>query len=144
LLKSEDTRFDSLQREWLSQATALTSANEDLYRLYRQSVEDMGALRMQDHDSAHDLWLPAAGVPWFVTIFGWDSLIVSLQNMIVNTGLARGALKKLGQFQAQAMDDYRDAEPGKILHELRFGELAHFSPCSAYPLLQNRSCNSLT
>jgi hypothetical protein len=81
---------------------------------------------MHDHDSADDQWLPAAGVPWFVTIFGRDSLIVSLQNMIVNTGLARGALKKLGQFQAQAMDDYRDAEPGKILHELRFGELAHF------------------
>ena len=127
LLASEDTRFDSLQREWLAQATALTSANEDVYRLYRQSVEDMGALRMHDDDdSTDDQWLPAAGVPWFVTIFGRDSLIVSLQNMIVNTGLARGALKKLGQFQAQAMDDYRDAEPGKILHELRFGELAHF------------------
>ncbi len=114
LLRSEDTRFDSLQRGWLSQATALTSANEDLYRLYRQSVEDMGALRMHDHDSADDQWLPAAGVPWFVTIFGRDSLIVSLQNMIVNTGLARGALKKLGQFQAQAMDDYRDAEPSLL------------------------------
>ena len=126
LLKSEDIRFDSLKREWLSQATALTSANEDLHRLHRQSVEDMGALRMHDHDLADEQWLPAAGVPWFVTIFGRNSLIVSLQNMIVNTGLARGALKMLGQFQAQAMDDYRDAEPGKILHELRFGELAHF------------------
>ena len=71
-----------------------------------------------------------------------DSLIVSLQNMIVNTGLARGALKKLGQFQAQAMDDYRDAEPGKILHELRFGELAHFHRVPAHPLLRNRRCNS--
>jgi glycogen debranching enzyme len=109
LLRSEDTRFDSLQSEWLAQATALTSANEDLYRPYRQSVEDMGALRMHDDDSADDQWLPAAGVPWFVTIFGRDSLIVSLQNMIVNSGLAHGALKKLGQFQAQEMDDYRDA-----------------------------------
>src|ERR1700730_3865870 len=127
LLKSkQDTRFDSLQREWLSQATALTSVNEDLYRLYRQSVEDMGALRMHDHDAADDQWLPAAGVPWFVTIFGRDSLIVSLQNMIDTTIVARGALKKLGQLQAQEVDDYRDAEPGKILHELRFGELAHF------------------
>ena len=69
LLRSETPVLDSLQREWLSQATALTSANEDLYRLYRQSVEDMGALRMHDHDSADDQWLPAAGVPWFVTIF---------------------------------------------------------------------------
>src|SRR6202040_3804991 len=126
LMKNEKTRFDSLQREWLDQATVLTSSNEDLYRLFRQSVEDMGALRLHDRDAADNEWLPAAGVPWFVTIFGRDSLIVSLQNMIVNTGLARGALKMLGQFQAQAMDDYRNAEPGKILHELRFGELAHF------------------
>jgi glycogen debranching enzyme len=126
LFKAEDSKFDSLQRDWLTQATALTSANEDLYRLYRQSVEDMGALRMHDHDSPDNLWLPAAGVPWFVTIFGRDSLIVSLQNMIVNPGFARGALKKLGEFQAKEIDDYRDAQPGKILHELRFGELAHF------------------
>ena len=118
--------FDQLQREWLAQATALTSTNEDVYRLFRQSTEDMGALRLYDHDVSHDIWLPAAGVPWFVTIFGRDSLIVSLQNMLVNPTFARGTLKKLAEFQATAHDDWRDAEPGKILHEIRFGELAHF------------------
>src|SRR6185436_7495019 len=69
-----------LHRQWLEVATKLTSANEDVYRLYRQSVEDMGALRLYDHDIASDAWLPAAGVPWFVAIFGRDSLIASLQN----------------------------------------------------------------
>jgi glycogen debranching enzyme len=118
--------FDLLQREWLTQATALSSTNEDVYRLFRQSTEDMGALRLYDHDFAHDVWLPAAGVPWFVTIFGRDSLIVSLQNMLVNPTFARGTLKKLAEFQATTHDDWRDAEPGKILHEIRFGELAHF------------------
>jgi glycogen debranching enzyme len=118
--------FDTLQEEWLERATRLTSANEDLYRLYRQSVEDMGALRLYDHDLAHDVWLPAAGVPWFVTIFGRDSLIVSLQNMVVNPEFVRGALKRLGELQATEVDDWRDAQPGKIPHELRFGELAHF------------------
>ena len=118
--------FDQLQREWLAQATALTSTNEDVYRLFRQSVEDMGALRLYDHDFAHDIWLPAAGVPWFVTIFGRDSLIVSLQNMLVNPTFARGTLKKLAELQATTHDDWRDAEPGKILHEIRFGELAYF------------------
>jgi glycogen debranching enzyme len=113
-------------RWWLSQATRLRATNENLERLYRQSVEDMGALRLYDHDFAPDVWVPAAGVPWYVTIFGRDSLIVSLQNMMVHAGFARGALKKLAQFQATAMDDWRDAEPGKILHELRYGELAHF------------------
>jgi glycogen debranching enzyme len=126
LLKSNETKFDSLHREWLSQTTSLSSSNEDVYRLYRRSVEDMGALRLHDHDSGNDLWLPAAGVPWFVTIFGRDSLIVSLQCMMVSPGLARGALKKLADYQAVEIDDWRDAQPGKILHEIRFGELAHF------------------
>src|SRR5207245_1916944 len=65
-------------------------------------------------------------VPWFVTIFGRDSLIVSLQNMLTYPSLASGALAKLAQYQATEMDDWRDAEPGKMPHELRVGELAHF------------------
>jgi glycogen debranching enzyme len=126
LLKSGETKFDSLHREWLNQTTSLSSANEDVYRLYRRSVEDMGALRLHEHNSGNDFWLPAAGVPWFVTIFGRDSLIVSLQCMMVSPGFARGALKKLADYQAAEVDDWRDAKPGKILHEVRFGELAHF------------------
>ncbi len=120
------TPLDELQGQWQRVATKLTSANEDIYRFYRQSVEDMGALRLYDQDFSPDVWLPAAGVPWFVTVFGRDSLIVSLQSMIVHRGLALGALQKLAQFQATEMDDWRDAEPGKMPHELRFGELAHF------------------
>ncbi len=121
-----EIQLDQLQRQWQVRATKLTSTNEDVYRVYRQSVEDLGALRLHDHDFAPDVWLPAAGVPWFVTIFGRDSLIVSLQSMLVYPRLALGVLKKLAQYQATAMDDWRDAEPGKMLHEIRFGELAHF------------------
>jgi glycogen debranching enzyme len=120
------TDQDRLHHEWLDLATQVTSSNEDVYRLYRQSVEDMGALRLYDHDFAPDVWLPAAGVPWFVAIFGRDSLIASLQNMIVRAGFARGALKKLAELQAKETDDRRDAQPGKIPHEMRVGELAHF------------------
>jgi len=125
-LDSDPTKFDSVQLQWMGQTTALTSANEDIYRLYRQSIEDMCALRLHDQDMAHDVWVPSAGVPWFVTVFGRDSLIVSLQNMTVDPAFARGALKKLAELQAIASDDYRDADPGKIPHEIRFGELAHF------------------
>jgi glycogen debranching enzyme len=121
-----DADQDRLHRQWRDAATKVTTANEDIYRLYRQSVEDMGALRLYDHDFAPDVWLPAAGVPWFVAIFGRDSLIAGLQSTIVNAGFARGALKKLAQLQATEMDDRRDAEPGKIPHEMRTGELAHF------------------
>ena len=104
------TELDKLQSQWRAHATSLTSTNEDLYRLYRQSVEDMGALRLYDHDFAPDVWLPAAGVPWFVTIFGRDSLIASLQNMIVFPRFACGVLTKLGEYQATAIDDWRDPQ----------------------------------
>jgi glycogen debranching enzyme len=123
---SHDT-FDDLQRRWVEQATRLTSENEEIYRFYRQSVEDMGALRLYEHDVAEDAWLPAAGVPWFVALFGRDSLIASLQSMLVNPGFARGALRTLARLQATQVDDWRDAEPGKIPHDLRVGELAHFN-----------------
>ena len=118
--------LDMRQQRWLDRATQLRTSNEDLYRLYRQSVEDMGALRLYEHDLGADVWLPAAGVPWFVTLFGRDSLIVSLQNMLVDPTFALGALRMLARFQATERDDWRDAEPGKILHELRSGELAYF------------------
>jgi len=120
------TDHDRLHRRWLELATKLASANEDVYRLYRQSVEDMAALRLHDPDSASDGWLPAAGVSWFVAIFGRDSLVASLLNMIVHAGFARAALEKLAELQASVMDEERDAEPGKIPHEVRTGELADF------------------
>jgi len=123
---SGQLEVDALQRQWQERATQLTSANEEVYRLYRQSVEDLGALRLHDHDCAPDVWVPAAGVPWFVGLFGRDSLIASLQTMPVDPGFARGALETLAKYQATALDPWRDAEPGKILHELRLGELAHF------------------
>jgi glycogen debranching enzyme len=113
------------QTEWKAVATQITSANEDVYRAFTQSVEDMGALRMHEQDLAPNVWVPAAGVPWYVALFGRDSLIASLQNMIVSAPFARGALQRLAEYQADQIDDWRDAEPGKILHELRVGELAH-------------------
>lgn len=125
-IRREWQQRQRLQHQWRQQVTQLTSANEDIYRFYRQSVEDLGALRLHDLDFAPDIWLPAAGVPWYVAIFGRDSLIVSLQTLMLHRGLALGALKKLAQLQATGRDDERDAEPGKIPHELRLGELAHF------------------
>lgn len=117
---------DERMERWRGHATKLKTSNEDINLLYSQAVEDMGALRLYDEDFAPDVWVPAAGVPWYVTIFGRDSLIVSLQNMMVYPGFARGTLKKLAELQAHEIDDWRDAEPGKMPHELRRGELAHF------------------
>jgi glycogen debranching enzyme len=122
----DETQLDKLQHAWHDHATKLTSANEEIYRLYRQSVDDMGGLRLYDEGLDPDRFLPAAGVPWYVTLFGRDSLIVSLQNMLVNSRFALGTLEGLAKFQAKEDDAWRDADPGKILHEIRFGELAHF------------------
>lgn len=123
----DESKLNALHKEWSERATKLTSQNEDIYRLYKQSVDDMGALRLVDEADKSDLFLPAAGVPWYVTVFGRDSLIISLQNAMVNCQFAHGALDRLAEFQAQVRDDERDAQPGKILHEIRFGELAHFN-----------------
>ncbi|GAC1380572.1 MAG: glycogen debranching N-terminal domain-containing protein [Ktedonobacteraceae bacterium] len=118
--------FDERQARWQERCTDVLTPNEHVYRMYAQAVEDMGALRIYDLDVSDEAWVPAAGVPWFVTLFGRDSLIASLQNMSVSPGFARGALKRLADYQATERDDWRDAQPGKILHEIRFGELAHF------------------
>ncbi|PWT95872.1 MAG: amylo-alpha-1,6-glucosidase [Candidatus Melainabacteria bacterium] len=114
-----------LRQAWSTHSTKLTSSNEDIYRFYRCSVEDMGAMRLYEQLKDVDLWIPAAGVPWYVTLFGRDSLIVSLQTMPISARLGIGALHELAQYQAKAIDDWRDAEPGKIPHEIRAGELAY-------------------
>jgi glycogen debranching enzyme len=121
-----DTEMDRLQQKWQQGTTHLCTPNTVVQQTYDQSIRDIGALRLYEHDISDDLWMPAAGVPWFVTVFGRDSLIVSLQNMLINCPLANGTLKRLTEFQAKERDDFRDAQPGKILHEIRFGELAHF------------------
>jgi glycogen debranching enzyme len=86
----------------------------------------MAALRLPILGTDHKVILPAAGFLWFVAPFGRDSLIVSLKNILIYPDFARGSLDILGSLQAKAEDDYRDAEPGKIPHEIRYGELAHF------------------
>jgi glycogen debranching enzyme len=112
--------------DWLRTVLKIRTSNEEFYRLYRQALEDMAALRLPIVGTDHMVFLPAAGLPWFVAPFGRDSLIASIQNLLIYPEFARGALEILGSLQATEVDDYRDAEPGKILHEIRSGELAHF------------------
>jgi len=112
--------------KWQRTVLKIDTSNEEFYRCYNQGVQDMAALRLPLKGTDHMVFVPAAGLPWFVALFGRDTLIVSLQTMIVYPEFAAGTLEILGQYQATERDDYRDAEPGKIPHELRYGELAHF------------------
>lgn len=96
-----------------------------------QGRRDLRALSVEQKDSEPFV---AAGAPWFLTLFGRDSLLVGLMTSLDGAWAARGALDALEPLQARSRDDWRDAEPGKILHELRIGELARFGeiPHSPY------------
>ncbi len=120
------SRHAETLKDWQDRVLQISTSNEEFYRFFQQAVADMAALRLPSEDGDHMVFLPAAGLPWFMAPFGRDSLIVSLQNVTVYPEFARGALAVLGSLQATEHDDYRDAEPGKIMHELRYGELAHF------------------
>lgn len=111
-------------RHWRDGILQISTTVNTLQRLFDQAVEDMAALRLPIEQGDMVEHIPAAGLPWFVALFGRDTLITSLQAMILNPEFARGTLSVLAAWQATERDDYRDAEPGKILHELRRGELA--------------------
>jgi glycogen debranching enzyme len=112
--------------DWRDASLKVHAANSDFNRFYAQSVSDIASLRLPIEGTSHLQFVPAGGSPWFVALFGRDSLIVSLQTAMVYPDFARGALEVLSRYQAAKRDDWRDAEPGKIMHELRRGELAYF------------------
>ena len=111
---------------WQESVLKVETSNDAFEMTFAQAIDDMAALRLPIEGTDHLQFVPAAGLPWFVALFGRDSLIISLQNAIVHPEFALGALLVLARYQATERDDYRDAEPGKIHHELRRGELAHF------------------
>lgn len=110
--------------QWNRAIPSLECSNETFNLLFRQATDDVAALRLPEYSHGKRLLVPAGGLPWFIALFGRDSLVASLQTSLVFSGFARGALTALGERQATERDDFRDAEPGKIMHELRLGELA--------------------
>lgn len=107
---------------WLDAAPNLIADDPNLVRTYRASLADLAALRV--HPDLHrTATFPAAGLPWFMALFGRDSLIASYQLLPFRPGLAATTLRVLAGRQATVRDDFHEQEPGKILHELRFGEL---------------------
>ncbi len=111
-------------------APELETGWEDLRLAWERSVEDLETLVFE---AGEGLPVPAAGAPWFMTLFGRDALITGYQAMILSPEPARNALRALAGYQAVARDDFRDAEPGKILHEIRHGELAYFGESPETP-----------
>jgi len=106
--------------EWERDSTMILTDNELFNQLLDRSLRDLRALYTQTDDGG----ILAAGIPWYVTIFGRDALIASHQLLSVNPEPARQALELLAARQGTRVDDWHDEQPGKILHEVRQGELA--------------------
>ena len=119
--------------EWLERAPYLECDAEPLVQTYRQSLLDLGALRIRPTKTLGHA-MPAGGLPWFMTAFGRDSLVTSYFALPFQPTLAEATLQALADLQSTEYDDFRDAEPGKIMHELRRGILARsgVTPHSPY------------
>ena len=120
-------------RRWMDASPRLACEWEPLLRSYRRSLIDLAALRFSPI-SAGGSSLPAAGLPWFMTMFGRDSIFTSLQALPFSSELGATTLRELGLRQGTRFDDFRDEDPGRILHEMRYGEMTAFEerPHSPY------------
>ncbi len=111
---------------WRRQVPQVETDHEDLGHVLTRSAEDLGALRIFDPDFPERV-VVAAGAPWFMTVFGRDSLITSWMALLVDPDLALGVLQTLARFQGKDIDPRSDEQPGRILHEMRFGEAPSLS-----------------
>ena len=138
-----NTGHDEARQRWVSMATRFSTTDASVNSTIDQAVDDLAGLRMHRHDELAgsddgaddgDAWVPAAGIPWFLSLFGRDALTVSYQTLALSPRFALGSLRALGVLQADSYDAERDMEPGKIEHEVRHGELAahHLIPHTPY------------
>jgi glycogen debranching enzyme len=130
------TRRHDMARDlerWVGDAPRLECDWEPLGVTYRRSLVDLAALRFSPPVTPGKS-LPAAGLPWFMTMFGRDSILTSLQALPFTPELAATTLRVLGLWQGTRIDDFRDEDPGRIPHELRYGEMTAFEerPHSPY------------
>jgi glycogen debranching enzyme len=119
-LEAAESRVEGAYRDWHTSGAAISSDNEHFNGFVEAAIRDLKALETPIAGSE----LFAAGIPWYVAPFGRDSLLTSLEAMVWNPASAVGCLKVMAGWQATEDDPWRDAEPGKIPHELRQGELA--------------------
>jgi glycogen debranching enzyme len=116
----EFSRQNVSYRNWLHSGTQVFTSNEFFNAMLERSLGDIRLLMTSDGDGS----FVAAGTPWFNCLFGRDSLIASLQTLAFQPEIARNTLRILARWQGKEVNEWRDEEPGKILHELRTGEMA--------------------
>jgi glycogen debranching enzyme len=121
LREDRSERDASLDAWWRSAPKLRAPADVALERTWTHSLADLAALRLRWAGAG---MVPAAGLPWFMTLFGRDTLITSFQELLLGPEPAAATLRALAEAQAESDDPERDAEPGKIVHELRRGKTA--------------------
>ncbi|SCG37923.1 Glycogen debranching enzyme (alpha-1,6-glucosidase) [Micromonospora echinaurantiaca] len=127
-LRAHGTERLALQHdleEWLRNAPKVNTQHEELGSTYRRSLIDLAALRFSPI-SLGGAALPAAGLPWFMTMFGRDSILTCLQTLPFTPTMSTTTLRILAALQGTRIDDFREEDPGRILHEMRYGETAAF------------------
>jgi len=128
--------------QWVAHAPRLECDWEPLRATYRRSLVDLAALRFSPNVAGPSN-LPAAGLPWFMTTFGRDSILTSLQALPFTPELAATTLRVLGEWQGVRVDDFRDEDPGRIMHEMRYGELTAFEERPHSPYYGNADATPL-
>jgi glycogen debranching enzyme len=133
---------DRRRRDWVTKIPVVQLGNRSIERTLRRSYDDLGALRIEDPNHP-DRIVVAAGAPWFMTLFGRDSLLASEMALPVDPSLALGTLQTLADRQGSVVDPVSEEEPGKILHEVRLdvssrlsldGQSAYYGSVDATPL----------
>lgn len=120
---------DKRSQEWLSGYAELSSDNPLLDQVIRRCLLDLLVLR-GSLDGFHYF---SAGLPWYGTLFGRDSIIAALETLAYEPAIAEQTIRLLAKYQGTKNDEWRDEQPGKILHELRRGELAHLNEIPQTP-----------
>ncbi|MDG4758231.1 glycogen debranching N-terminal domain-containing protein [Micromonospora sp. WMMD710] len=131
--RPDDSTLPASVQAWVAAAPTLDTESVALQQVYNRSLVDLAALRFAPL-SLGGATVPAAGLPWFMTLFGRDSLLTCLQTLPVTPSLTPPTLRILGSLQGARTDDVLEEDPGRILHELRYGESAAFEeqPHSPY------------
>jgi glycogen debranching enzyme len=116
-------------QQWERESTEFHSSNDVFNRLLQTCIADFHALQIPVRDG-HVI---AAGIPWFATMFGRDSIVAAYQILSLNPQLATETLRVLARHQGREYNDWQDEEPGKILHEYRDGEMTRHGEMPFHP-----------
>ncbi len=128
-LAATSERLSASYRDWIDSCTQVVTDNEFFNAMWERSLRDLRMLSIEEEQGT----FVAAGTPWFSALFGRDSIISALQTLAFNPWLARDTLRLLAARQGTRVDEWRDEEPGKILHEVRDGEMASLNEIPMTP-----------